>query len=45
MSSLYILIGVSLIVSAGVLALLIWAHKREQFEDPEGPKYRILDDD
>jgi cbb3-type cytochrome oxidase maturation protein len=45
MSSLYILIGVSLIVSAGVLALLIWAYKREQFEDPEGPKYRILDDD
>ncbi|MDR2400859.1 MAG: cbb3-type cytochrome oxidase assembly protein CcoS [Deferribacteraceae bacterium] len=45
MSSLYILIGVSLIVSAGVLALLIWANKREQFEDPEGPKYRILDDD
>jgi cbb3-type cytochrome oxidase maturation protein len=25
--------------------LLLWAHKKGQFDDPEGPKYRMLDDD
>lgn len=45
MSSIYILIGISLILATIALLLLLWANKKEQFDDPEGPKYRIFDDD
>jgi cbb3-type cytochrome oxidase maturation protein len=45
MYSLFILVAISLAVAFGVLALLIWANKQGQFDDPEGPKYRIFDDD
>ena len=44
MSSLFILIPVSLIIGLAALLLLLWGNKKEQFDDPEGPKYRMLED-
>jgi cbb3-type cytochrome oxidase maturation protein len=34
-----------LIIGIGILLLFLWAAKKKQFEDIEGPKYRMLDDD
>lgn len=45
MSSLYILIPVSLVLGLAALLFLLWAHKKAQFDDPEGPKYRMLEDE
>ena len=45
MSSLYILIPVSLLTGLAALLFMLWGHSRSQFDDPEGPKYRIIDDD
>lgn len=45
MSSLFILIPVSLILGTGALLLLLYANKKGQFDDPEGPKYRMMEDD
>lgn len=45
MSSLYILIPVSLVLGLAALLFLLWGHKRSQFDDPEGPKYRMLEED
>ena len=45
MSSLYILIPVSLLTGLAALMLLLWGYNRSQFDDPEGPKYRMLDED
>lgn len=39
------LIFLSLCVGAGVWLAFLWAVKRGEFDDPEGPKYRMLDDD
>ena len=39
------LIFLSLCVGAGVWLVFIWAVRRGEFDDPEGPKYRMLDDD
>ena len=44
MSSLFILIPVSLIIGLGAFLLLLWGNKKGQFDDPEGPKYRMLED-
>jgi cbb3-type cytochrome oxidase maturation protein len=45
MGALYILIPVSLILGAVALGLFLYAGKKGQFDDIEGPKYRMLDDD
>lgn len=45
MSSLYLLIPISLVLGIGVFIFFIWAAKSKQFDDIEGPKYRIMDDD
>ncbi|KAA0257143.1 cbb3-type cytochrome oxidase assembly protein CcoS [Deferribacter autotrophicus] len=45
MSSLFILIPISLLLGFAALFLFLWAGKTNQFDDIEGPKYRILDDD
>ena len=39
------LIFLSLCVGAGVWLVFIWAVRRGEFDDPEGPKYRMLDDE
>ena len=39
------LIFLSLCVGTGVWLVFIWAVRRGEFDDPEGPKYRMLDDE
>ena len=43
--STIILIIFSLFLGAGVWLVFIWAVKSGEFDDPEGPKYRMLEDD
>ena len=38
------LIFLSLCVGAAVWLVFLWAFKRGEFDDPEGPKYRMLDE-
>lgn len=45
MSSLFILIPLSLVLGVGAFLWILWGSKKDQFDDPEGPKYRMLDDD
>lgn len=45
MWTIFLLVFLTLIVGAGAWFLFIWAVKSGQFDDPEGPKYRMLDDD
>jgi cbb3-type cytochrome oxidase maturation protein len=45
MSTLGLLIVVSLVVGLGAWLLFMWSVRSGQYEDPEGPKYRMLDDD
>jgi cbb3-type cytochrome oxidase maturation protein len=45
LKSIVILIILSLCVGLGVWLVFIWAVKRGEFDDVEGPKYRMLDDD
>ncbi len=45
MTSLYLLIPVALLVAAIAWGLFLWAVKSGQYDDVEGPKYRMLDDD
>jgi len=45
MSILYLLIPVGLIFLAGAIWLFIWAVRSGQYEDMEGPAFRILMDD
>jgi cbb3-type cytochrome oxidase maturation protein len=39
------LIILSLFLGTGVWLFFIWAVKKGEFDDVEGPKYRMLDDD
>jgi cbb3-type cytochrome oxidase maturation protein len=39
------LIILSLCVGAAVWLVFLWAVRHGEFDDPEGPKYRMLDDD
>ena len=45
MISTFYLIGIGLFVGFAAWLLFIWAVKSGQFDDPEVPKYRMLDDD
>jgi cbb3-type cytochrome oxidase maturation protein len=45
MWTLYLLILVTLLLGAAAYLLFLWSVKRGQYDDVEGPKYRILDDD
>ncbi|MEJ2381282.1 MAG: cbb3-type cytochrome oxidase assembly protein CcoS [Gammaproteobacteria bacterium] len=45
MSILYLLIPISLMFVGGAIAVFIWAIRNGQFEDLEGPAFRILMDD
>ena len=43
--SIVILILLSLFVGTGVWLFFVWAVRKGEFDDIEGPKYRMLDDD
>lgn len=45
LSSTIILLILSLFVGLAAWLVFIWAVKKGEFDDPEGPKYRMLDDD
>jgi cbb3-type cytochrome oxidase maturation protein len=45
MWSIFILIFLTLCAGAAGWLLFIWAVKSGQYDDVEGPKYRMLDDD
>ena len=43
--SIVILIILSLFLGGGAWLIFIWAVKKGEFDDAEGPKYRMLDED
>ncbi|BDG01904.1 cbb3-type cytochrome oxidase assembly protein CcoS [Anaeromyxobacter oryzae] len=43
--SIGLLILLSLAVGIGAWLLFMWSVKSGQYEDPEGPKYRMLEDE
>ncbi len=45
MESLFILILISLVVGLSGFLWFLYSSKKEQFDDIEGPKYRMLNDD
>ncbi len=45
MTSMYILIFLTVCVGIAGWLIFLWAVKSGQFDDVEGPKYRMLDDD
>lgn len=45
MYTTFYLIGIGLFVGVAAWFLFIWAVKSGQFDDPEAPKYRMLDND
>ena len=45
LKSIIILILLSLCVGTGAWLFFVWTVKRGDFDDVEGPKYRMLDDD
>ena len=45
MSTLYILIGVSIMVAAGFLFAFLWAMRKGQYDDDYTPSVRMLFDD
>lgn len=45
MDSIFYLIIIGLFFGTAAWLLFIWAVRSGQFDDPEAPKYRMLDDD
>lgn len=45
MWTLIFLIFLSLVLGIGAWLFFLWAVKSGQYDDPEGPKYRMMDDD
>lgn len=45
LQSIVILILLSLCIGTGAWLFFIWTVKRGDFDDVEGPKYRMLDDE
>jgi len=45
MEIIYLLLPVALIIVIIIIVVFFWAVKSDQFEDLEGPAYRILMDD
>ena len=43
--STFILIVLSLFLGTGVWLVFLWAVRKGEFDDVEGPKHRMLDDD
>lgn len=45
MWTIFFLIFIALIIGIGAWLFFIWAVKSGQYDDMEGPKYRMLDDE
>jgi len=45
MWSVFLLIFLALVIGIAAWLFFLWAAKSGQFEDMEGPKYRMMDDD
>ena len=45
LSSILMLIILSLFLATGAWLIFLWAVRKGEFDDPEAPKYRMLDDD
>lgn len=45
MWTMYILIFISLVLGIGAWLFFLWSVKKGQYDDVEGPKYRMMDDD
>jgi cbb3-type cytochrome oxidase maturation protein len=45
MWSVFLLIFIGLCIGIAAWLFFLWAAKSGQFDDMEGPKYRMLDDD
>ena len=45
MNILVILVPCSLILGLGALAAFVWTIRNDQYDDPEGDAWRILNDD
>jgi cbb3-type cytochrome oxidase maturation protein len=45
MDIIYTLLPIALIIVIIIIAIFFWAVKSDQFDDLEGPAYRILMDD
>jgi cbb3-type cytochrome oxidase maturation protein len=43
--SLGLLIALSLLLGLAAWVFFVWSVRSGQYDDPEGPKYRMLDDD
>ncbi|AXR61587.1 cbb3-type cytochrome oxidase assembly protein CcoS [Leptospira mayottensis] len=45
MNALYLTIPMAMLIALGALIVFLWSLKSGQYEDIEGPKYRMLFDD
>lgn len=45
LASTVMLLIFSLLVGLAAWLVFLWAIRKGEFDDPEGPKYRMLDDD
>jgi cbb3-type cytochrome oxidase maturation protein len=45
MDILYLLVAVSVLLIIGVAIILLWAIRNGQYEDLDGPAWRVLADD
>ncbi|AVQ13595.1 Cytochrome oxidase maturation protein, cbb3-type [Leptospira santarosai] len=45
MNALYLTIPMAMLMALGALLAFLWSLKSGQYEDIEGPKYRMLFDD
>ena len=45
MWTIFLLIFVALIIGLGAWLFFLWAVKSGQYDDVEGPKYRMLDEE
>ena len=45
MWSVFLLIFLALVIGIAAWLFFLWAAKSGQFEDMEGPKYRMMDED
>jgi cbb3-type cytochrome oxidase maturation protein len=45
MWTIFLLIAIALLVAVGGWLLFLWSVSSGQYDDMEGPKYRMLDDD
>ncbi len=45
MGTIALLVFISIALAAGAWLLFVWAVKSDQYDDVEGPKHRMMDDD